>query len=572
MTNRRPRTVLAAAFALLAILLGLFAYALLRANANEREDAENRFQDKAVVSAALTESIFKSSSQQAGTIYGEKFSGPAIDAKLLDQQSQGVAYSGILDKQGNVLGTTTATSPAIRGYLGPKQEVVAAVMKGAPFALSNFQPAGSPAAGLIEYAAPFLISKTDFRIVVSGFDQTLISQFISAYLSDIPDSSRAHAFVVDEKGLVVGSPVKGQKAGQKVAEAGLPSALKGMSGKGEFDSGGTERAFTAAQVKNTPWRVVLTIPTAALYSGTSTTIEWLILISLGLAGLAAVFLLSRMIKAAAAVAEANEELEASNENLAHSNLELQRSNAELEQFASVASHDLQEPLRKVQTFGDQIERRFGEQMPEEAIDYLRRMRNSANRMSTLIEDLLRFSRVTTHAKPPVKLDLTEVAREVTSDLDALLQETHGKVEIGKLPTVQADPLQMRQLLQNLIANAVKFHRPGISPEVEVREVRAAKPGYASFTVSDNGIGFEDEYAERIFRVFERLHPRDVYEGTGIGLALCRKIVERHGGTISSTSVPDEGSTFTVTMPVSQAAPLGNGTAAGPVTEREPVHA
>jgi light-regulated signal transduction histidine kinase (bacteriophytochrome) len=343
--------------------------------------------------------------------------------------------------------------------------------------------------------------------------------------------------------------------------------------RGEFDSKGVERAYTASAVKDSTWRVVLTIPTSSLYAGTSTTVEWLILFALAMLGLFAVYLLSRMIKAGVAVQEANAQLGVSNEHLAHTNLELQRSNAELEQFASVASHDLQEPLRKVQTFGDQIERRFGEQMPDEAIDYLRRMRSSANRMSTLIEDLLRFSRVTTHAKPAVRVDLGEVAREVTSDLDALLQETRGTVDIAGMPSVQADPLQMRQLLQNLIANAIKFHRPGISPEVKVKEVRSSKPGFASFTVSDNGIGFEDQYAERIFRVFERLHPRDVYEGTGIGLALCRKIVERHGGTITSVSVPDEGSTFTVTLPLVQApAPNANGLPAESAEEREPVHA
>jgi light-regulated signal transduction histidine kinase (bacteriophytochrome) len=264
-------------------------------------------------------------------------------------------------------------------------------------------------------------------------------------------------------------------------------------------------------------------------------------------------LLRRTLRTAADLAGAYERLAISNVDLERSNVELKRSNAELEQFASVASHDLQEPLRKVQTFGDQLERRFGDEIPDEAKDYLRRMRRAANRMSTLIEDLLRFSRVTTHARPPRQVDLHQVAREVTADLDALLAETHGSVEIGALPKLQADPLQMRQLLQNLIGNGLKFHRPGEPPIVRV-DSAPTTDDHAAFTVSDEGIGFEPIYAERIFRVFERLHPRDVYDGTGIGLALCRKIVERHGGTIIAEGRPDRGATFTVTMPLVQPVP------------------
>ncbi len=159
--------------------------------------------------------------------------------------------------------------------------------------------------------------------------------------------------------------------------------------------------------------------------------------------------------------------------------------------------------------------------------------------------------------------------------DALLQETHGNVDIEKLPVVQADPLQMRQLLQNLIANGLKFHRPGVPPVVKLEPAAGADRKTASFTVTDNGIGFEQQYEERIFRVFERLHPRDVYQGTGIGLALCRKIVERHGGSITGDGRPGEGARFTVTLPLEQVqpplpGPNGDGQIAG--AEREPAHA
>jgi signal transduction histidine kinase len=152
----------------------------------------------------------------------------------------------------------------------------------------------------------------------------------------------------------------------------------------------------------------------------------------------------------------------------------------------------------------------------------------------------------------------------------MLQETQGAVHVGPLPTVEADPVQMRQVLQNLIANALKFHRPGVAPEVVVEPAPSAAPELVAFTVSDNGIGFEPRYAGRIFRVFERLHGRGTYPGTGIGLALCRMIVERHGGTISVESIPGEGSTFKVTLPLKPIDLLAAPTPPSETQEEEPL--
>ncbi len=231
--------------------------------------------------------------------------------------------------------------------------------------------------------------------------------------------------------------------------------------------------------------------------------------------------------------------------------ELQRSNRELEQFASVASHDLQEPLRKIQAFGDRLQAHCGEGLGEVGQDYLERMRSAAARMSTLINDLLAFSRVTTRAQPFVRMDLDREARQVVSDLEGRIQETGGRVEVGPLPSLHADPMQMRQLLQNLIGNGLKFHRPEEPPVVQVEgRVRAGAGGeFCEITVRDNGIGFEEKYLDRIFELFQRLHSRSEYEGTGIGLAICRKIVERHGGTIAAHSAPGQGATFLVTLPL-----------------------
>lgn len=238
---------------------------------------------------------------------------------------------------------------------------------------------------------------------------------------------------------------------------------------------------------------------------------------------------------------------------------LEQSNQELVEFAYIASHDLQEPLRKVTAFGSRLQAKYGDALGEKGLDYLNRMINASERMQTLINGLLDYSRVTTKARPFEPVDLTQVATEVLSDLEMRLQDVNGRVEIDGLPTLQADPLQMRQLLQNLIGNALKFNKPGEPPVVKVtarylngQAGRLAeisdKAHFYEIDVADNGIGFDESYADRIFGVFQRLHGHSEYEGSGIGLAICKKIVERHGGVIAAQSAPGQGATFKVVLP------------------------
>lgn len=240
--------------------------------------------------------------------------------------------------------------------------------------------------------------------------------------------------------------------------------------------------------------------------------------------------------------------------LKESNLNLERSNQELQDFAYVASHDLQEPLRKIQAFGTILEEEYAETLGE-GNDYLKRMRSAAARMSTLIEDLLEFSRVTTHAKSPKEINLQAIVSDVLEDLETRIKDTHGTVSVGTLPVLSADPTQMRQLFQNIIGNALKFHRPDVAPEVSVTAAISSPTAEAHGTykieIRDNGVGFDEKYLDRIFAVFQRLHSRDSYDGTGIGLAVCRKIVEKHGGTITATSIPGKGSTFIITLPITK---------------------
>jgi PAS domain S-box-containing protein len=254
------------------------------------------------------------------------------------------------------------------------------------------------------------------------------------------------------------------------------------------------------------------------------------------------------------VAERTAALTTSTEALRQVNTELQRSNQELQDFAYVASHDLQEPLRKIQAFGNLLEEEYGSALAE-GKTYLHRMRNAASRMQVLINDLLMFSRVTSKALPFSAVDLTVIAHEVIIDLEALVQATRGTFTIDQLPVIEADPLQMRQLLQNLLGNALKFHKPEVPPLVHVSAQLCVDPQtdeeQCLLAVEDNGIGFDEKYLDRIFTVFQRLHGRGQYEGTGIGLAVVRKIVERHGGTITAQSAVGEGARFLVTLPVHQ---------------------
>ncbi len=185
------------------------------------------------------------------------------------------------------------------------------------------------------------------------------------------------------------------------------------------------------------------------------------------------------------------------------------------------------------------------------------MQNAAKRMQVLINDLLTFFRVTTRASSFTPVNLKRVVREVLLDMDFRIEQTRGKVEVGDLPVVEGDSTQLRQLFHNLIGNALKFNREGVAPMVKIRseifkDSRKKDGSFCRIFVEDNGIGFDEAYAERIFGVFQRLHGRGVYEGTGIGLAVCRKIVERHGGSIQANSAPGRGSVFTITLPFNEA--------------------
>jgi PAS domain S-box-containing protein len=240
--------------------------------------------------------------------------------------------------------------------------------------------------------------------------------------------------------------------------------------------------------------------------------------------------------------------------------ELNTANENLQQFAYVASHDLQEPLRKVQSFCQVLIDRYGSLIDESGQDMMLRMQTATSRMQNLIQDLLAYSQLTDSHETFVPVALNDVVKGVLSDIDVSVQESQAVIDVGELPTVPGDERQLRQLIQNLLVNAIKFTRPGETPRISIQShvattdelpagLRTLVKPYAAITVQDNGIGFDQKFQERIFQLFERLHGRSQYKGTGIGLAICKRVAENHKGQITAYSHPNQGATFVVFLPI-----------------------
>lgn len=239
--------------------------------------------------------------------------------------------------------------------------------------------------------------------------------------------------------------------------------------------------------------------------------------------------------------------------------QLEESNRDLLEFAQIASHDLREPLRKVAAFSERIERRLGDNLDDRVREYMERMNAAVRRMEGLIDDLLTLSRVNTRAAEMEETALDTIVEAALSDLEIAIDEADAIVEVGELPRLTVDASQLGQLFQNLLANAIKFRRAGVAPRIEISsrfipakfDLSSGADGEAyEITVRDNGIGFEQEYATKIFAPFQRLHGRSTYEGSGVGLSVCRRIVERHHGSIWAIGRDGGGATFTFRLPVS----------------------
>lgn len=239
--------------------------------------------------------------------------------------------------------------------------------------------------------------------------------------------------------------------------------------------------------------------------------------------------------------------------LEQKNQELLRSNEDLQQFAHVASHDLKEPVRKIRTFGSRLHSEFNDELPKRAIEYIVKMESAASRMYDMIDGVLLYSSLTYSEQTFDDIDLNETIRHIESDLELLIHQKQATIITDRLPVIHGSSVLMYQLFSNLLNNSLKFSSPGTEPKIQIRSnaVGNENPHLAEVIIEDNGIGFNQEQAEKIFKTFSRLHSREKFEGTGLGLALCKKIVERHGGQITAESAEGKGATFKILLPVTK---------------------
>jgi signal transduction histidine kinase len=543
---KRRETILALfAGALVALaLLTVFAIELSNTQAKSKNDVKARVHERAVLAAALIDSLFQSVGGQIPQderTYGT----PVVSQRTMNHNLMTSAYLALLDSHGTVIAATRGFDAQARSNLA-NSAALGLLRTRHPYGLGDLQRYRKT--GVIDFAVAFP-TKYGIRTLLTGFAPSALSTFISGELIKIPGVKGSVNYLLDGNGAVLASTTAAH-LGTQLSHAPAPGLTATDAGGNHFDQ---------AALSNSTWRVVLSSPTGPLFAsvtGLRKWVPWIIFVAFALVALLALALARRALRSTAEVRDAKARLEIVNVELADTNealerraRELARSNAELEQFASIASHDLQEPLRKVRTFTQQLTVIESDRLSDKGREYLDRANLAAERMQKLIEDLLKFSRVATHGRPFADVDLADVTSEVLEDLEAQVKRSDAVVEVGELPTISADALQMRQLFQNLISNALKFKRAGVRPTVTIASTTLGDT--LQITVRDNGIGFDQQYARRIFRVFERLHGRDEFPGTGIGLALCRKIAERHGGTVVAEGEPGVGSTFTVTLPLHQ---------------------
>jgi signal transduction histidine kinase len=550
--GHRASAAVGAAALVVVTALVVLGVSLHATQAHARETLTSRFQDRAqVVSALIQAAVSSVPSSVAAT---PAYTSATTDGRALDRAAaqSHLAFVTILDRAGHVVAQSRTTTPADLSQ-ALRSPAFARVRAGAPVSLSDVVPGHSGGGDTVDLVVP-LPTAAGQRILVGGLPAALLGTQFGTYLQRIPHAVGA-AYILDSRGQMIADAAPASASPGATATQLPPTARLDRGHGGAYGRGGY---FVSAAIPGSTWRVVLTTTQASLFSSVSGARKWLpwaIYIAFGLVALGFLVLLRRLLASGAALSRANSELETSNARLQSTNellrhaAELSRSNAELEQFASIASHDLQEPLRKVQTFAAQLNATESENLSAQGQDFLRRMSDAAGRMRNLIDDLLVFSRVSTQGHPFTAVNLGHVISQVLVDLEVSIEESQAQVTVGLMPTIEADPLQMRQLLQNLLGNALKFRRPDVIPELRIEA--QVIDHIAQLTVRDNGIGFDEQYATRIFRAFERLHGAKAYAGTGIGLALCRKIVERHHGTITATAEVDHGSTFTVRLPVSQ---------------------
>ncbi|HEV2813478.1 MAG TPA: ATP-binding protein [Solirubrobacteraceae bacterium] len=541
---RDSATWLALAFVVVALAaVGLAAFLLAESQADQRRELRERYADRVEVATALIGSLLGVAYNGSREDAAERFSGTVTRRELDAFAERGNAeYLVVLDSAGRTIASSRGTPAGTADRLAARPPFVKhALTARAGYGLGELQPEG-----VIESAVAFP-ADGGVRMLVSAAPVRVFREFLSGALAPVPQGEEGRTWVFDRNGAVISSV--NAPGGLKPAPELVQRSLRESEGFFVAPSTGQERYFAARSVPDTDLRIVAGVPEADLYmtaSGGARWTPWFILAMGTLALIGVALLLRRLLRTRERLHVANADLEQSRVRLEERAAELERSNADLEQFAYAASHDLSEPLRTVAGFSQLLGARYRGKLDEEADEMIRYMGDGVDRMQQLIDDLLLYSRVGRAPLHEERVDLGDALREARAWLGPAAEERGAEITADPLPEVLGEQGQLAQVFQNLLANAIKFTAPDVTPVVHV--AASSSGGEWRIAVADNGIGVDPAQADAIFKMFGRLHPVEEYPGTGIGLALVKRIVERHGGRIWVESGPAGGSVFVFTLP------------------------
>ncbi|MCW2992420.1 MAG: hypothetical protein JWM73_3014 [Solirubrobacterales bacterium] len=527
------------------VLLGVGAWLLADSQSRDRQQLRDRYATGATVASALIDSLFRVAFSSGVERSVRDFSGSVTQAQLdaYTRTNQSL-YTAILDSSGKVV-AASSHAPADAGT-----DLVKRVGKDG-VAIGDIVQIGAEEG--VETATRFPVG-TDVRYLVGGSQVDTFRGFLGGSIAPLVRYG-GEAYVLDGAGRVLGAVSADAPKRPPPPQPELTRRAATQE-DGLYEVDGQEQFFAGKPVADTNWHVVVSAPTAELYqpaSGVSRWLPWVVLAILGFALVAIGVLIRRAVEAGAKIAVVNSQLEASQDRLRDralelqsSNAELQRSNAELEQFAYVASHDLSAPLRAVSGFSQLLGVRYKGKLDEDADQFIAHMQDGVERMQRIIDDLLTYSRVDRSGLQPEPIDLDAILDEVLQSLRPDIDAVGGEVVREPLGKAAGEPGQLSQVLQNLVANGMKFTAEGVRPVVHVSAARVESR--VRISVRDNGIGIDQSHAEQIFKMFQRLHSTEEYEGTGIGLAIAKKIVDRHGGRIDIDPAPGGGTVFSFDIP------------------------
>jgi signal transduction histidine kinase len=554
----------------IAVVVGIYSLVSLRALL-----VQERGVDLARTAARTADTLDRVLFERFGDIQLFADNRALVDGKLDEMTQKLLQYKklywyyswiGVTDATGRIVAATDllvrpktgdTTKDSAEGGLGVNQAdwFKKARQKGHVYLLEA-QPSPESGGGMaVGYSAPIYGPQGDFRGVVTSRVPLENLRTILEEEGNLQYGEAHDWLLLDRRGMVIVEKSQVKEMESKLSETELPSARRAAGDRDK--SGFVEELHQRRQIpvvtgyattrgyRDFPgfdWTVLVRLDRERAYAP----INQLIWTVVGVGGLLVTPLVGFGVWASWRLVREHRDLALSRKTLEESIAELARSNADLQQFAYVASHDLQEPLRMVASYTQLLARRYKGKLDSDADEFIGYAVDGANRMQRLINDLLAYSRVTAQGKVFERVDCNELLEEVLSNLRVAVEESRAVVTHDSLPTTMADRRQLGQLFQNLISNAIKFHGEE-PPRVYVSAER--RTGEWLFSVRDNGIGVDPQYADRIFVIFQRLHNREEYPGTGIGLAICKKIVERHGGRIWVASQTGEGTTFYFTLPM-----------------------